>query len=260
MADHVKAGDEFTVEAADLRLQVVQLEETLRQRTADLQVCHERLSAFTRVLYEDIRAPLGLSVSFAQLLEEDYAALSDEVLRRYLHVIVQRGRAMVRVIDELLQTPTELAAEVEAQVGPLDMGRLVAESLARLEYMVEEQSAQIILPGEWPVALGHAPWIEEVWVNLIDNAIRYGGRPPRIEIGAADQGDGTVRFWVRDNGPGLAPEDQVRLFAPGDRAHALEYGLGLDLVRRVVEKLGGQVGVESDVGRGSRFFFTLPVR
>jgi two-component system sensor histidine kinase/response regulator len=120
--------------------------------------------------------------------------------------------------------------------------------------------------------VGHGPWIEEVWANYISNALKYGGSPPRIELGAdppppSPPSGGTegearmVRFWVRDNGPGLTPEEQARLFTPFTRleqVRAKGHGLGLSIVRRIVEKLGGQVGVESEVGQSSTFSFTLP--
>jgi signal transduction histidine kinase len=108
--------------------------------------------------------------------------------------------------------------------------------------------------------LGYGPWVEEVWFNYLSNSIKYGGRPPLVELGHDEDVSG-VRFWVRDNGPGLTPEEQVRLFAPSakrDRLQENQYGLGLALVQRIVEKLGGQVGVESEEGQGSLFYFTLP--
>jgi len=100
-----------------------------------------------------------------------------------------------------------------------------------------------------------------VWVNYLSNAHKYGGRPPHIELSAETQTDGTVRFAVRDSGPGIALEDQARLFKPFarlDQVRAKGHGLGLSIVRRIVEKLGGQVGVESQLGYGSTFYFTLP--
>jgi len=109
--------------------------------------------------------------------------------------------------------------------------------------------------------LGHAEWIVEVWANYLSNSIKYGGQPPRVKLGAEVQPNGMVRFWVRDNGPGLSPEEQARLFTPFtrlDQVRAKGHGLGLSIVRRIVEKLGGQVGVESQIGQGSSFFFTLP--
>ncbi len=120
---------------------------------------------------------------------------------------------------------------------------------------------EISLPDTWPVALGYAPWIEEVWANYMSNAIKYGGQPPRLELGATRQVDDMIRFWVRDNGPGLTPEDQEALFTPFtrlDQVRATGHGLGLSIARRIVENLDGQVGVESEPDQGSLFYFTLP--
>jgi two-component system sensor histidine kinase/response regulator len=153
------------------------------------------------------------------------------------------------------------------------MAVIVAEAQQRLAYVIKTSQAEIIAPpvSAWPAALGYGPWIEEVWVNYLSNAIKYGGQPPRIELGAAPlpnppplagegEGGGMGRFWVRDNGPGIVPEDQARLFAPFtrlDQIRAGGHGLGLSIVRRIVEKLGGQVGVESQAGSGSTFSFIL---
>jgi signal transduction histidine kinase len=111
------------------------------------------------------------------------------------------------------------------------------------------------------LALGYAPWVEAAWVNYLSNAVRYGGTPPHIELGCTRQADGMIRFWVRDGGPGISPEQQVRLFQPFEQVNKIRakgHGLGLSIVRRIIEKLGGKVGVESAVGQGSTFWFTLP--
>ena len=119
------------------------------------------------------------------------------------------------------------------------------------------------MPDDWPVAVGYASWVEEVWANYISNGLKYGGQPPRLKLGATEQADGMVRFWVQDNGPGLEPDAQAKLFVPFtqlDQIRVAGHGLGLSIVRRIVEKLGGQVGVESKgiPGQGCLFFFTLP--
>jgi signal transduction histidine kinase len=91
--------------------------------------------------------------------------------------------------------------------------------------------------------------------------MKYGGRPPRLELGATVEDKGMVRFWVRDNGPGLSAEAKAKLFTPFTRLHtgrAEGHGLGLSIVQQVVEKLGGKVGVDSQEGEGSLFYFTLP--
>jgi two-component system sensor histidine kinase/response regulator len=101
-----------------------------------------------------------------------------------------------------------------------------------------------------------------VWVNYLSNALKYAGQAPRIELGATEQ-EATVRFWVRDYGPGIAPEDQARLFTPFTRLDQVKvkgHGLGLSVVQRIMDKLDGRAGVESDgvPGEGSLFYFELP--
>jgi signal transduction histidine kinase len=171
-----------------------------------------------------------------------------------------KGQAFV-IIDELLLLAS--VRKLEVQAAPLDMANIVAEAQQRLADMIEQSRAEIRAEQleSWPLALGHAAWVEEVWATHLSNAIKYGGQPPHVELGAETQPDGMVRFWVRDDGPGLALEDQTRLFTPFtrlDRVRARGHGLGPSIVRRIVEKLGGQVGVESQPGQGSTFFFTLP--
>jgi len=235
----------------------------LRQRTTELEVRNEELDAFAHTVAHDLKAPLSLIIGFAEVLEQDYAELPDEEVGQYLCGMAQNGRKMSNIIDELLL----LAAvrKVAVDMESLDMASMLTEAQQQLAFMIEEYQAEIVLPDTWPVALGYAPWVEAVWVNYISNAIKYGGQPPRVEAGATVQADGRVCFWVQDNGPGIPPEAQARLFTPFTRldhengkGYANGHGLGLSIARRIVEKMGGQVGVESEVGHGSVFSFTLP--
>ena len=238
--------------------EMVQAEEALHQYAAELEARNEELNAYTHTVAHDLKGPLGHMVGFAQLLEDSYATLSDEDQRDSLHVIAQSGRKMSNIIDELLLLSALRGAEVEMM--PLDMASIVDEARQRLAYMIEEYQARILFPDAWPIALGYGPWIEEVWANYLSNALKYGGQQPRVELEATVQADGMVRFWVRDNGPGLTPEEQARLFAPFTRLEQVQvkgHGLGLSIVRRIVERLSGQVSVESKVGQGSVFAFTL---
>jgi signal transduction histidine kinase len=217
----------------------------------------------------DLKNPLTSLIGYSSLLESRFAEMPEERVCRNLQVIGQNGRKMSNIIDELLLLASVREVE-EIETQALDMRRIVAEAQERLIYLIEEYQAEIILSSEsdWPVASGYGPWVEEVWANYISNALKYGGRPPRVELGFdAVVGEqnlpsiARVRFWVRDNGPGLAPEEQARLFTPFERLHRVRaegHGLGLSIVQRIVEKLRGQVGVESQVGRGSTFWFTLP--
>jgi signal transduction histidine kinase len=141
------------------------------------------------------------------------------------------------------------------------MARILEEARKRLAYKIDEAGAEIAMPDDWPRAVGHAPWVEATWTNYISNAIKYGGSPPRVELGAERYGDSKVHFWVRDNGQGLNEEQLSMLFeefSRADPAKAEGHGLGLSIVSRIVERLGGEVKVTSKVGGGSTFGFTLP--
>jgi len=159
-----------------------------------------------------------------------------------------------------------LLAEVrrsELTAEPLDMALIVDQSLHRLAGLVAESGALISHPAAWSLAYGYPAWVEEVWVNYVTNAIKYGGRPPVIELGADGSDGGDVCFWVRDNGPGLTIDQQALLFVPLTRletTRATGYGLGLSIVQRIIQKLNGRVGIESRgvAGEGSKFYFTLP--
>ncbi len=237
-----------------------QSEEELRQRTVELQVRNEELDAFAQTVAHDLKNPLGVMIGFAQVLAKDYALLPDEDVRNGLRRIVQSGRKVDNIIDQLLLLAAVRKME-EVKTGALDMAAIVADAQSRLDHLIEAYQAEIILPADWPTAFGYGPWVETVWVNYLSNAIKYGGRTPRVELGGTVQADGMVRFWVQDNGQGLTPEEQARLFTPFERLGQVSvrgHGLGLSIVRRIVGRLGGQVGVESRAGQGSVFSFTLP--
>jgi PAS domain S-box-containing protein len=265
-----------------------QAEEALRQQTLELQARNKELDAFAATVAHDLKSPLAVIVGFAEILQEGCLTMQREDLARYLRTVYQNASKMRDIVDALLLLATVRRTEV--QMEPLDMVAIVDEALQRLASVVEDHPGEIVVPESWPQALGYGPWIEEVWVNYIANALKYGGQPSRVELGAtvldgaeavttssllpssapvSDDREraapggaqsGMVRFWVRDNGPGLTPEDQARLFTPFTQLdpRAPGHGLGLSIVRRIVEKLGGQVGVESEAGQGSVFSFTLP--
>ena len=245
------------------------IEEALRQHA-------EELDAFAHTVAHDLKTPLSIIVGYSELLS--LPQLPPEEREKNVMDIRRTGYKMIEIIDELL-----LLAQVRkmehVETEALDMGAIVVEVQDRLRALIEEYHAEISGPESWPAAWGYAPWVEEVWVNYLSNAIKYGGRPPRVELGADCHPDAVgyseherlfeneaeqkpyVRFWVRDNGSGLASEEQIRLFVEFTRLEKVRiegHGLGLSIVRRIVEKLGGEVGVESQVGEGSLFYFTLP--
>lgn len=232
----------------------------LQQRSLELEATNEDLNAFSYTVAHDLKNTLTALIGFASLLEKRYERMTGERLRATAQAIAQNGRKMNNIINELLVLASVRKLEAIHQT-PLDMAAIVAEAQARLVDLITEQQAEIILPEAWPTACGYAPWIEEVWMNYISNAIKYGGVPPRMTLGGTPLPDGRVCFWVHDNGQGLHSEEQARLFTAFTRLETVRvkgHGLGLSIVRRIVEKLGGEVGIESLMGQGSTFTFTLP--
>lgn len=240
---------------------LLQAEARSRAMVKELRTQNEELNAFNHTVAHDLKNPLSILLGFAEVLFQDYKGGKDEVLEQGIRVILENGRRLENIINELL-----LLAEVreldEIKVESLDTASIVVETRRRLSNLIDEYRAEIAVPAAWPVAVGHRPWVEEIWVNYLSNAIRYGGRPPKVELGAMVLSNGMVRFWVRDNGPGISAEDQKRLFVPFTKLKQVNtkgHGLGLSIVQRITAKLGGQVGVESKIGTGSLFWFTLPM-
>jgi signal transduction histidine kinase len=230
------------------------------------------LNAFAHTVAHDLKGPLGLVKGYLMLMEENLGDEPDALMQKALQVTLQQSTKMNSIIEALLLLAGVRNMEVEVEA--LNMDQIIGEALSRLEQDIEMHDAEIVVPDTWPVASGYPLWIEEVWVNYISNAIKYGGIPPRLELGACivpsngsnDPAGGSkmIDFWVKDNGPGLSVKEKSRLFTPFTRLHsarAAGHGLGLSIVERIVSKLGGEVRVTSTgvAGDGSTFYFSLPM-
>lgn len=254
-----RAYAEMLAASAAIAIDNAQLIETLRQKMNDLQAQNAELDAFDHTVAHDLQNPLALVVGFADLLQTSSIDISPAERERSLNLLVQNAHRMSNIIQELLVLSSVRKSEV--QTHPLEMGEIVLCALDRLRFMIQQYKVSIILPESWAVARGYAPWIEEVWENYISNALKYGGKQPHLELGNTVLADGRIKFWIRDNGKGIPKEQQALIFTPFTKLSEVRvtgYGLGLSIVRRIVEKLGGQVGVESQPGEGSTFSFTLP--
>jgi signal transduction histidine kinase len=234
---------------------LTQSEERLRQQADELQSRNEELDAFAHTVAHDLKNPLATLIVAVETLSS--LKVPPEEWEEYFQDLKATAYHMNRIIDNLL-----LLAEVRKDDMPLeaiDMAEVVTNVRQRLGQLISQTQAKIETPDCWPAALGHAPWVEEVLANYVSNAIKYGGQPPLIQLGADVDLGGCLRFWVQDNGCGLSPEEQTNLFKPFSQLHRRDkgHGLGLSIVRRIVERMGGQTGVESTPGQGSRFYFTL---
>lgn len=254
-----------------------QAEAVLRTYAADLQKQNAELDAFSHTVAHDLKGPLSTMIGFADMLADDISDLP-VTLGGFVNHIIFTSFKMSAIIDELLLLASVRSVE-QLDIEIVDMAAVVAKAEQRWRYLLEDEPgvAEITYPKSWPDALGYGPWLEEVWVNYVTNAIKYGRSPDQegpiqIQLGfggdddpravpASDQEAESMRFWVRDQGPGLTPEEQQQLFTPFERLHnvrASGHGLGLSIVRRIIEKLGGEVGITSAPGQGSTFYFTLP--
>ncbi|MFP4345475.1 MAG: sensor histidine kinase [Anaerolineales bacterium] len=235
------------------------VEEALRQQAVELQARNAELDAYAHTVAHDLKGPLSLVVGYAELLAMDAGATPPEDLQMALEAMRHSAWKMADIIDNLLLLASTRSMAVSAI--PLNMEGIIAEVRRRLQAMIDRYDARISLPRSWPAALGYPPWVEEVWINYLTNAMKYGGTPPLIQLGAEILNAEEVCFWVQDSGPGIPEDKQAELFKPFKRLQTDSgsgHGLGLSIVLRIVERLGGRVGVESEMGEGSRFYFTLP--
>jgi two-component system sensor histidine kinase/response regulator len=229
-----------------------------REDAAILQTRNEELDAYAHTVAHDLKNPLSILIATADIITS-ISNLTRKELKEFLQQIKSTAFEMNNIIDNLLLLSE--VRKVEAPTEPIDMFRVVTTVQNRLSYIIKEHRGNLVFPTVWPTAIGYEPWIEEVWSNYISNALKYGGASPCVELGASIQADSMIRFWTRDHGQGIPTEEQSRLFIPFTqlgKAHKQGHGLGLSIVLHIVEKLGGQVGVESEVGKGSLFYFTLP--
>ncbi len=221
----------------------------------------------------DLRGPITRVGGYAQLagtmldrLSETNRELSAEVeqtgeqIRSYLSRLQVSAAKANRIIDAYLALANVSHSYVNPY--PVNMERVLQRIADEAEESAKEKRAKISIPEHMPSPMGREDWIERVFSNLMSNALKYGGEHPEIEMGSDMTDDGRIRYWVRDNGPGIPKEQQGKLFRKFMRLKkdpAVDgIGLGLSLVKTIVARLNGEVGVQSREGEGSLFFFILP--
>ncbi len=235
-------------------------ERRMQQYAARLKTSNEELQRFAYMASHDLQEPLRSIVSFSQLLERRYKGRLDADADEFIAFIVEGGTRMQTLIRDLLQV-----SRVETQAkepAPTDAGAVVARALALLDPSLVEAGATVTV-GELPQVMADAAQLEQIVVNLVGNAVKYrrAGVPPEIAI-RARRLDDMVEFAVADNGIGIEEQYYDRIFEMFQRLHTHDEvegtGIGLAIVKKIVDRHGGTVRVESTPGEGSTFFFTMP--
>ncbi len=236
-----------------------QTEKKLRAYAQALETRNRELDLFVSAIANNLS-------SLARLIHTDALSLMEifgltEASAHHLNNLVRNSFRLEQIISGLLLL-THIQ-EGKVHLHRLNMARIVAQAQQRLERVLVESETRIKFPSHWPDVLGYAPWVEEVWVNIMLCGVEYGGQPPRLQIGATIEGDEQVRFWLRDNGPGLSAEEMAYLFAAKQDAapypHLDDLKLRLGIVRFILDKLGGQFHLSSagKPGDGILYSFVL---
>jgi signal transduction histidine kinase len=237
------------------------LNDDLQRQKEAVETANTELESFSYSVSHDLRAPLRSMHGHATALLEDCASSLDELCRKYAERIVAASERMDRLIQDLLAYSRLTREEILRQ--PVELSGVVAEAQIQTEETLRETGAALKIDEPLPAVVGHWPVLVQILTNLLTNAVKFmaPGVAPRVHIWA-ERRNGRVRLWVEDNGIGIAPEHRERIFKIFERLHGMKTypgtGIGLAIVRKGIERMGGKAGVESERGKGSRFWIELP--
>jgi light-regulated signal transduction histidine kinase (bacteriophytochrome) len=245
--------------AEEIRRLSAELEERVRQRTEQVEAINKELEAFTYSVSHDLRAPLRGMSGFARVLEEDYGDRLDDDGRRYLEIIKSNAAQMGRLIDDLLSLSRLGRQPLKATTIALD--ELAQEAFREASADDKHRNIELAIDAV-PECRGDASLLRQVLINLLSNAVKFTRRtsPAQIQVGSTSQ-NGEVVYFVRDNGAGFDMRYAKKLFGVFQRLHGPEEfagtGVGLAIVKRIVERHGGRIWAEGEPGKGATFYFTL---
>jgi light-regulated signal transduction histidine kinase (bacteriophytochrome) len=240
--------------------ELIRSQDNLRELVDKLEVSNRELEQFAYVASHDLQEPLRMVASFTQLLEKRYKGKLDEDADEYIGFIVEGAHRMKDLIDDLLVFSRFNTQANEFEL--FDMDTALNSVLSYLQPYMNENHAQITY-DPLPSIMGDSSQIQQVLQNLLTNAIKFhGDEPPKIHISAEESGDEWT-FVVSDNGIGIDSGHQEQIFEVFKRLHTREEyegtGIGLSICKKIVERHGGRIWVESKPGKGSTFYFTIPL-
>jgi signal transduction histidine kinase len=234
------------------------LEERVAQRTRELSESNAQLEEMVYSIAHDLRGPLRAIQGFAAMIAED-ARLAEET-GALAQRVVRSAASMDKLTLDLLEYGRMARAEI--QIEAVSLQDAWNPAVAQWEGAIRDTGAVIQVRQPLPSVRAHLPTLTQVIANLLGNALKFvrEGEKPFIQVGADGKGD-TVRFWMQDNGIGIAPEYHEGIFRVFERLDGRRFkgtGVGLSIVKKGLERLNGRVGVKSELGKGACFWFELP--
>lgn len=239
----------------------VHLEKHVETRTRELLQSNQQLESFCYSIAHDLRCPLRAMTGFSSALEDDFSTQLGPRGKDYIERIVSAGQQMNMLINDLLDYGR--VSTIELIKSPIATDDVLSRVLQDLQPVIEEKRAHIERRGPLPHVLGHRAVLETCFSNLLNNALKFVAPdvPPEVAI-YSEQIQNDVRIWIADNGIGIEPQYQGKIFKVFQRLHAQDQypgtGIGLAIVSRALQRINGSIGVESEPGKGSRFWINLP--
>lgn len=242
------------------------LEERMKQLhicSTTLARCSSELNSLSEVLFWDVKKAFYNIINIMVMLRKKCTLgfLMDEKLLTKLYFVEKINQDLSKKIAAL-SLLVNLSKSIKVNLHPIDMPSLIAKIIhQRLAVTLKHYQAIIYLPPVWPRVQSYLPWVEEIWFYYIQYSLQWSEQP-HLTLGANAIDDKTLCFWIQSKGHALTPAEQARLFIPLADLHKIgikDHDIGLTIVRQIVEKLGGQVGVESILNQGNRLYFTLPI-
>ncbi len=231
-----------------------------------METKEEEWLRFIDTLSHELKTPLTSIIAAAGLLAEELENIADKSSQKLIQTIIKNANTLEKRLVELLDIVKTGSGKIQLQLEPVDMKSLVQGTCIQITPLLQGKGQKLTtdLPASLPLIHGDGPRLEQVLLNLMTNAVKFTPQGGSISIKVREQDSG-VTVAVKDNGIGIAREEQSRLFKPysrvsSDRQHQPGLGLGLALAKQVVELHGGKIWVDSESGSGSTFSFYLPRR